>query len=69
MADREVRLPDHLARDLRVSLTQELILVLTEVDIAAAVEQFGCRHEDILAAWPCGTIGEYLKQAKVESDA
>ena len=36
---------------------------------AAAIEQFGCRKEDILAAWPCVTVGEYLKQAKGESDA
>ena len=62
VADREVRLPDHLARDLRASSTQKLILALTEVDIAAAIEQFGCRYEDILAVGACVTIGEYLKK-------
>ena len=62
MADREVRLSDHLVRNLRVSSTQELILALTEVDIAAAIEQFGCRYEDILAVGACVTIGEYLKK-------
>ena len=31
---------------------------------AAAVEQFGCRYEDILAVGPCVTVGEYLKRAK-----
>ena len=24
---------------------------------AAAIEQFGCRKEDILAAWSCGAVG------------
>ena len=24
---------------------------------AAAIKQFGCRKEDILAAWPCWRIG------------
>ena len=31
---------------------------------AAAVKQFGCRLEDILAVSPCVTVGEYLKRAK-----
>ena len=31
---------------------------------AAAVEQFGCRYEDILAVGPCVTVGECLKRAK-----
>ena len=36
---------------------------------AAAVEQFGCRYEDILAVGPCVTVGEYLKQVKGKPDA
>ena len=30
-----------------------------EIDCAyvAAIKQFGCRKEDILASWPCGTVG------------
>ena len=24
---------------------------------AAVIKQFGCRKEDILSAWPCGTVG------------
>ena len=36
---------------------------------AAAIKQFDCRLEDILAVGPCVTVGEYLKQAKGESDA
>lgn len=42
-----------------------------EIDSAyvAAIKQFGCRKEDILAVGPCVTVGEYLKQAKDESDA
>lgn len=36
---------------------------------AAAIKQFGCRLEDILAVGPCVTVGEYLKQAKGKSDA
>ena len=42
-----------------------------EIDGAyvAAIKQFGCRKEDILAVGPCVTVGEYLKQAKDESDA
>ena len=37
-----------------------------EIDGAyvAAIEQFGCRLEDILAVGPCVTIGEYLKKAR-----
>lgn len=40
-----------------------------EVDGAytAAVEQFGCRYEDILAMGPCVTVGEYLKKMKGKS--
>lgn len=42
-----------------------------EIDGAyvAAIKQFGCRLEDILAVGPCVTVGEYLKQAKGKSDA
>ena len=36
---------------------------------AVAIERFGCRKEDILAAWSCGTVGGYLEQAKGKSDA
>ena len=36
---------------------------------AAAIKQFGCRLEDVLAVGPCVTVGEYLEQAKGESDA
>ena len=37
-----------------------------EIDGAyvAAIKQFGCRLEDILAVGPCVTVGEYLKRAK-----
>lgn len=40
-----------------------------EIDGAyvAAVEQFGCRYEDILAVGPCVTVGEYLEQARDKS--
>ena len=31
---------------------------------AAAVKQFGCRYEDIVAVSPCVTVGEYLKRAR-----
>ena len=36
-----------------------------EIDGAyvAAIEQFGCRLEDILAVGPCVTVGEYLERA------
>ena len=42
-----------------------------EIDGAylAAIKQFGCRLEDILAVGPCVTVGGYLKQAKGKSDA
>ena len=42
-----------------------------EIDGAyvAAIKQFGCRLEDILAVGPCVTVGEYLKQVKGKSDA
>ena len=29
---------------------------------AAAIEQFGCQKEDILAAWPSVAEGEHLKR-------
>ena len=37
-----------------------------EIDGAyvAAIKQFGCRLEDLLAVGPCVTVGEYLKRAK-----
>ena len=40
-----------------------------EIDGAyvAAIKQFGCQYEDILAVGPCVTVGEYLKQAKGSS--
>ena len=42
-----------------------------EIDGAyvAAIKQFGCRLEDILAVGPYVTVVEYLKQAKGKSDA
>ena len=42
-----------------------------EIDGAyvAAIKQFGCRLEDILAVGPCVTVGEYLKQATGKSNA
>ena len=42
-----------------------------EIDGAyvAAIKQFGCRKEDILAVGPCVTVGEYFKQVKGKSDA
>lgn len=42
-----------------------------EIDGAyvAAIKQFGCRKEDVLAVGPCVTVGEYLKQVKGKSDA
>ena len=42
-----------------------------EIDGAylAAIKQFGCQLEDILAVGPCVTVGEYLKQVKGKSDA
>ena len=36
---------------------------------AAAIEQFGCRKEDILSAWYSVTVGECLKMARGKSDA
>ena len=41
-----------------------------EIDGAyvAAIKQFGCRLEDILAVGPCVTVGEYLKKASGKSD-
>ena len=42
-----------------------------EIDGAyvAAIKQFGCQYEDILAVGPYVTVGEYLKQVKGKSDA
>lgn len=36
---------------------------------AAAIEQFGCRKEDILSAWSSVTVGGCLKMARGKSDA